>query len=749
MRFAPASPPYKHPLYANLPSSASDTKYFDLLSEEEGQSTPRTILDTVIRPSDSGSDNDRVKKDEEYDPDSTPKAKSLIPRASYSSLNHKSGVEPTTKNMTVETETVSSIPQATLGATSDRVASGRAEHGGTLRVKASNETIRPGKGRKKASRKAPSINAASGMFFTNDPFTSSDTSQELHSQQPAHHHSHNSVRPNHRSRMHTSPILPDNFSSTSTADSDTASTSSIPASPQLQAHSGWTSHLFRKFSFTSSTDSRLREASTRADIFEDRVKDAMDLATSDDSEETFVYESNPPEPPVRRSRHHSRTPSGTSVVSAQNQQAPARAVQNVLSAQKTRSMKFSNAYSSGPDDETLDRQDGTIRASNNRNGGSSIQHHHLGRPGRNNTGHTSILDDDNSPFPQLTKVRSLTGMPGRQSQNARYAARNLHASNGISRKGDGGYSSYDMDAEGGDDERTPLMGTTRTPRGTRRSTLQSTRPRYPEHYPRHQRSLLSRCAGFVVLLVMLLLLAFGVVGFLFAISTPLADVSIIEIQAVLASEQELMFDLVIGAMNPNLLPINVADMDIDVFAKSKYVRSEKWWREHGNETFVDKEKPIRRKSRTQRLHYYQSNSDGTLDADDVDPSVDPTLNEEELETNRSTMLLGRIDHFDNPLSFDGSFWRRHTHYSTGSVRLSKPGNLTEIGGSERWNGIILHSFDLIVRGTLKYKIPLGGRAYAANIRRNTTVHPEQGIDTEPHDGHDREGRVHISRSIVV
>jgi len=401
-------------------------------------------------------------------------------------------------------------------------------------------------------------------------------------------------------------------------------------------------------------------------------------------------------------------------------------------------MKFANALSTGADEEVLERHDGTTRASNHRNGGSSIHHHHLGRPLRNNTGHTSILDDDNSPFPQVAKTRSLIGMPGRQSQNAKFAARNLQASNGNGRKRDG-YSSYDMDADGGDDERTPLMGTVRTPRSVRRS-IQTPHQRYPEHYSQHHRSILSRFAGFIVLIVMLLLLAFGVVGFLFAISTPLAEVSIIEIQAVLASEQEIMFDLVVGAVNPNLLPINVGEMDLNVFVKSTWVGSEKWWREHGNQTIPRKEKSRGRKSRSERLREDQRDDKTALAADD-DLSDDLPPDYGGPEGSRKTMLLGRIDHFDNPLSFDGSFLKRHAHFSTGSLRLSKPGNRTELGGTERWERVILHPFELIVRGTLKYKIPLGGRAYAANVGSNTTVHPETGMDA----GVDRDGRI-TSRS---
>jgi hypothetical protein len=155
--------------------NSAESPFLDGQSEDDhgvtsGTTTPRKGKASASK-GDSGSDTgekktDRQGKDqEEQDPDSTPRAKAVVPRASLTSLKPKSGVEPAVRNMTVETETVSSIPQGTLGPPTDRAASGRVEHGGTLRAKASNDTIRPGKSRKKASRKAPSINATSGMFF--------------------------------------------------------------------------------------------------------------------------------------------------------------------------------------------------------------------------------------------------------------------------------------------------------------------------------------------------------------------------------------------------------------------------------------------------------------------------------------------------------------------------------------------------------------------------------------------------------
>jgi hypothetical protein len=77
--------------------------------------------------------------------------------------------------------------------------------------------------------------------------------------------------------------------------------------------------------------------------------------------------------------------------------------------------------------------------------------------------------------------------------------------------------------------------------------------------------------------------------------------------------------------------------------------------------------------------------------------------------------------FDNPLTFDGSFWKRQPHRSTGSLRLSKPGNRTELGGTERWERVLKHDFELLVRGVLLYSKPLGGWTVKVPINGETTV----------------------------
>ena len=102
--------------------------------------------------------------------------------------------------------------------------------------------------------------------------------------------------------------------------------------------------------------------------------------------------------------------------------------------------------------------------------------------------------------------------------------------------------------------------------------------------------------------------------------------------------------------------------------------------------------------------------------------TDPT------EGDSQTMLLGRIFHFDSPLSFDGSPVKRHIHHSMGEVRLARPGNKTEMGGSERWERVLQYPFELILRGVLKYQLPVSSRMQSAAIGASVYVHPEEGVD---------------------
>ena len=104
------------------------------------------------------------------DSEIAPRSRLLSTKSSLSRLapsKTRSRAEPSTQNMTVETETVSSIPQTPIAMThnqADRVGSGRNDYNGSIKLKPSNETIRPKRERKWTSRKPTSVAAGNGML---------------------------------------------------------------------------------------------------------------------------------------------------------------------------------------------------------------------------------------------------------------------------------------------------------------------------------------------------------------------------------------------------------------------------------------------------------------------------------------------------------------------------------------------------------------------------------------------------------
>lgn len=94
-------------------------------------------------------------------PSSVPPPPTLVTRHSsaLSTKQAKSKPEGSTQNMTVETETVPSVPQVVL-ATGTKVETGN----GTLKTKPSAETIRPKKDKKKSARKQPAVNSGTGRI---------------------------------------------------------------------------------------------------------------------------------------------------------------------------------------------------------------------------------------------------------------------------------------------------------------------------------------------------------------------------------------------------------------------------------------------------------------------------------------------------------------------------------------------------------------------------------------------------------
>ncbi|KAF2675621.1 hypothetical protein K458DRAFT_212511 [Lentithecium fluviatile CBS 122367] len=525
----------------------------------------------------------------------------LSSKASLSSLSTiRSRTEAPSRNMTVETETVPSVAQATIG-NQDRSASGRVD--GSLRLRPSNETIRPKKERKPPKRKAPSINSSS----------KADVS--------------------------------------------------------------------------------------KADVFEHKVASAVNDADSSDSDATFIYESNPPEQQPQRSRHHhSRTPSMTSIASLVD---PRLAIRNEhKNPHKKVSMKFANPYNTGGDPDT-DRGDGTVRVGSGRISGGS-HHHHIGRHGQGRGALTHIVMDSDSSMAQSSRVvRGPSSRHPSQPNSPRFHTFSVGngSQNGNGNKKHGEFSTYDIDAENAaDDERTPLISSrsprVRTPRRRNSATM-----RHLERRHRRNAGCFRRFAGCLVLCILLSVVVFSAVGLIFATTKPLEDVEVQEILNVVATQEEIILDLRVSAVNPNIIAVTISDMDVIIFAKSKHVGSDKWWREHGNGKHQNEEDwlPID-STKEEKL---------IVARDGVDHGTDPIDDPEAGEPR--TMSLGRIYHFDSPLNFDGSFFKRRRVESVGEIRLSKPGNKTEAGGTERWEEVLQYPFELIVRGTFKYQLPLSTR----------------------------------------
>ncbi|KAF2237347.1 hypothetical protein EV356DRAFT_511482 [Viridothelium virens] len=617
-------------------------------------------------------------------------------------------------NMTVETETVSSVPQATLSGGSERSGNSRGEGGpGSLRLKPSTETIRPKKDRKKASRKQTSIQSGTGGSHYHC-FSSSDQQQDADNKA-----SGTPNRPGFHS-ANSSRLLQHHCSSSTNR--------GMPQTPLLSPADAETPRILsptlRRF-----TDFNLRKASSKADIFEAKVASAVDEANSSDSDDTYVYD-NQPETHTRP-RDHSRTPSVASIASQVDRRGGSRSIGDALASGHRvtgkRSMKFSSAYN---DADSPDHRNDTVRSSHSRTAGGSGTHlhHHIGRHGRSAGTHTPVLDTD-VPFSATKHIRSRpSSRPASASQD--------HFPHRTKKNGE---VPFDIDVEGADDERTPLMGTVRTPRNrTHRPRPGSASLRQMDYYQNRRRSWIARFFGWIIVAVMLALVIIGAVGFLFATTKPLYDVSIKEIQNVLASEQELMLDLLVEAINPNIITVSITDMDVNIFAKSKHIASDpsspsstpySTHRRRAADHSSPSPSPLpTSQSSPSTTSVLSSGWPPWWDPDDdhgIDKGTDPIPDP---SGDSSTMLLGRIFHFDSALSFDGSPIKHHAHYSVGELRLEKPGNKTEAGGSARWEKVLDWPFELIVRGVLKYQIPLSGRTKTVAIGRSVVVHPEEGVD---------------------
>lgn len=585
--------------------------------------------------------------------------------------------EGSARNMTVETETVSSIPQVAVG-----VGAGGAGNNGSLRAKQSSETIRPKKEKKKSTRKAPSLTSGTG--------------EQPYSSRPRLHHHHSTLDGVLDSSIARSP---ERQCSQGLYLSHESGSSTSPERPSSQASRTSSLNLYN----VSTMLTRLRPASSKADIFEAKVASAVDEANSSDSEETFVYESNPPDTSDRPRRFHSRTPSATSMASQVDQRNGTRSgIDGAHSVTMKKSMKFANSYNSNPPEVTADDDgSGTIRSNMGTGRGSGHHHHHIGRWGRNGgNGHASLFDNE-SPFPNAAKSKLGPGNSPRSSPRQT----SPRMPNG--RMGYNGKKSsmaYDLD-DGADDERMPLMSTIRSGRAGR-NRRQAPSIRQLEHQAsRHGRPFLTWFAGCLVMSLMVILVISASLGFMFATTQPLTEVKILALRDILASEQDIIFDIEVTAKNPNVAAVTIDTTDLVIFAKSQYAGTDaEWWKRPQTRNL------LRRVARR--------------DPQAVEPPDGGSGSNPNLE-------IGHVYRLASPLTFEGSPFKHTRSQSTGQIRISHPGNRTIPAGSRRWGNVLQHEFDLIVRGTLKYTLPLSQKVRSISVEGRATVDPNADDDEDP------------------
>ena len=378
-------------------------------------------------------------------------------------------------------------------------------------------------------------------------------------------------------------------------------------------------------------------------------------------------------------------------------------------------MKFSNNYNTM---NYANDGEGTVRGSS-QTGRGNTSHHHVGRYGRG--GHTSLFDSD-SPFPNAK--RSATGHLSNHSPRQSPRSGHFLKVNGVPRKTEE-VTSYDLEGEGADDERTPLVGSVRTGRNRRRPLPGSVRQMYASD--EHSNFLCGPVVGYTLLGSVLAVLIAAVIVILIMCTKPLINVHIQDIRNVLASEQEIMLDLHVHAVNPNLIAVQVSALDVNIFAKSKHVGTAAQWREtHSSKPPsilppIPQSKSFKRSSQNAILEDPDDIISHLLDGG-VDEGTDPI---DDPASDSQTMLLGQIFSFDSPLVFEPSPIQHESKGSVGEVRLAKPGNHTEEGGSKRWEQVIQHDFQLIVRGVLRYSSPISQTLRSVSIGGSVNVHPSQ------------------------
>ncbi|CAK7901431.1 hypothetical protein CAAN1_11S02894 [[Candida] anglica] len=179
-----------------------------------------------------------------------------------------------------------------------------------------------------------------------------------------------------------------------------------------------------------------------------------------------------------------------------------------------------------------------------------------------------------------------------------------------------------------------------------------------------------------------------IMGFVLATTKELTHVNITTINNALVSQDELVFNIIVEAYNPGWFSVDVSEVELDIFAKSGYLPDE---------------------------------------GSDV-------INDFVVET----VLLGSVYSLESPMTFRGGFFNREPLKQHAEMKLITPGkNLSTVAllrtsnttdpsppdNSKKWEIISKNPFDIIVRGILKYKLPMTSNSKSVVVKKTAYVDP--------------------------
>lgn len=209
------------------------------------------------------------------------------------------------------------------------------------------------------------------------------------------------------------------------------------------------------------------------------------------------------------------------------------------------------------------------------------------------------------------------------------------------------------------------------------------------------------CVYFTFVVISLLTVGF-ILGFLLATNKELQGLNIVIMDNILSSSDELLFDVTVTAFNPGFFAIGVQDVNLDIFAKSSHITK-------GTNTNSDSNKS---------------------------PS-------------QETVLLGTVYCLETSLKFEGGFLKRSYDVSVSTVKLLDPGSKTDAPDDEgkrsgsqqnkddvaKWKALIQHEYELIVRGSMQYKIPFFRSNKSTAVQSSADVHPGKDGDDDDDDAY--------------